>query len=109
MWLQSIRSTAAIPSVIDRLQGRFGGTRVVAPLLALGLVSLGLLAYFSVTIGSEAVQRQAAARVSAASTISATYAQGFYFSRAIPGTDFTNWVKEHPGAGCGESGSKKVA
>ncbi len=48
---------------------------MVAPLLALGLVSLGLLAYFSVTLGSAAVQRQAEARVSAASTISATYVQ----------------------------------
>ncbi len=52
--------------MIDRLGGWFGGIRVVAPLLALGLVSLGLLAYFSVTIGTEAVQRQA--RLSSPST-----------------------------------------
>lgn len=61
--------------MIDRLGRWFGGSRVVAALLALGLASLGLLAYFSVTLGSTAVQRQAEARVSAASTISATYVQ----------------------------------
>jgi EAL domain-containing protein (putative c-di-GMP-specific phosphodiesterase class I) len=34
------------------------------------------------------------------------YAQGFYFTRAVPRTEFTTWVREHPGAG---RGSAKVA
>ena|GEM_PF-3279326 len=61
--------------MIDRLGAWFGGSRVVAALLAMGLISLGLLAYFSVTLSSAAVERQAEARLSAASTISATYVQ----------------------------------
>lgn len=27
------------------------------------------------------------------------FAQGFYFTRAIPGPEFTGWVREHPGTG----------
>jgi len=61
--------------MIDRLEGWFGGSRVVAALLALGLLSLGLLAYFSIALSTAAVQRQAEGRLSGASTISASYIQ----------------------------------
>jgi diguanylate cyclase (GGDEF)-like protein/PAS domain S-box-containing protein len=61
--------------MIDRLEAWFGGSRVVAALLALGLLSLGLLAYFAITLSTVAVQRQAEARLSGASAISATYVQ----------------------------------
>src|SRR6202171_4855031 len=59
----------------DRLGAWFGGSRVVAALRALGLLALGLLGYFSVTLSTAAVQHQAEGRLSAASTISATYVQ----------------------------------
>jgi EAL domain-containing protein (putative c-di-GMP-specific phosphodiesterase class I) len=36
------------------------------------------------------------------------FAQGFYFSRAVPGSEFTKWVREHPAAGR-DRGSAKVA
>ncbi|HYM51830.1 MAG TPA: EAL domain-containing protein [Candidatus Limnocylindrales bacterium] len=57
----------------ERLSRRLGGGRVIAALLVLGLSSLGLLAYFSLSLGSDAVRRQAQARLGAASSISGTY------------------------------------
>jgi diguanylate cyclase (GGDEF)-like protein/PAS domain S-box-containing protein len=37
------------------------------------------------------------------------FAQGFYFSRAVPGTEFAKWVREHPGAGRVDRASANVA
>jgi diguanylate cyclase (GGDEF)-like protein/PAS domain S-box-containing protein len=37
------------------------------------------------------------------------FAQGFYFSRAVPGADLTDWVREHPGARRGDRPPAKAA
>ncbi len=37
------------------------------------------------------------------------FAQGFYFSRAVPGNALTDWVREHPGAGRGDRPPAKAA